>query len=378
MTDRTDDFRLIAAALPPPARASPPPPKRKPPAAGPGAAVQNVSTLGEFHSAASSIAKSIHKVSTKLQHLTKLVQQRGLFNDPATEINSLVHAIKGEMQALNVELDASQMYVNRRKKEMGERNQEASHSVNVVGQLKTELINTAKTFKNVLQQRSNNLKAQKDHREMFVGRESSTLTLAPQPAYRPLGISPIKQTDDNGRTSLGGGMPSPPGSSGGGRNGGVGRNPGGALGAGGGMGALPRPGQVTSYPDAEQEASADTPLIAPNGGQGRQQQQQQFMQMELANGNQSYLESRSSAVQEVEGHIAELGLIFNKLATMLQDQREMVESIHDNVEDAGESVNQGHLALLSTMRSLSSNRVLMLKVSGVLILFLLFFFVFLV
>ncbi len=40
---------------------------------------------------------------------------------------------------------------------------------------------------------------------------------------------------------------------------------------------------------------------------------------------QAYLESRSSAVQEVEGHIAELGLIFNKLATMLQDQREMVE-----------------------------------------------------
>lgn len=40
---------------------------------------------------------------------------------------------------------------------------------------------------------------------------------------------------------------------------------------------------------------------------------------------QEYLESRSSAVQEVEGHIAELGLIFNKLATMLQDQRELVE-----------------------------------------------------
>ena len=38
-----------------------------------------------------------------------VVQQRGLFNDPATEINSLVHAIKGEMQALNVELDASQV-----------------------------------------------------------------------------------------------------------------------------------------------------------------------------------------------------------------------------------------------------------------------------
>lgn len=41
--------------------------------------------------------------------------------------------------------------------------------------------------------------------------------------------------------------------------------------------------QVTSYPEAEQDASADTPLIAP---QGAQQQQQQFMQMQLATGNQ--------------------------------------------------------------------------------------------
>lgn len=44
--------------------------------------------------------------------------------------------------------------------------------------------------------------------------------------------------------------------------------------------------QVTSFPEAEQEASADTPLIAPHGAQGQQQQQQQLMQMELASGNQ--------------------------------------------------------------------------------------------
>lgn len=37
-----------------------------------------------------------------------------------------------------------QTYVDRRKREMGERNQAANHSVNVVGQLKTELVNTAK------------------------------------------------------------------------------------------------------------------------------------------------------------------------------------------------------------------------------------------
>lgn len=31
-----------------------------------------------------------------------------MFNDPASEINSLVHGIKENMQALNSELDASQ------------------------------------------------------------------------------------------------------------------------------------------------------------------------------------------------------------------------------------------------------------------------------
>lgn len=51
-------------------------------------------------------------------------------------------------------------------------------------------------------------------------------------------------------------------------------------------------------------------------------------------------------------------------------------SVHDNVEDAGESVNQGHLALMNTMRSLNSNRRLVLSVSGILLLFMLFFFVF--
>lgn len=40
---------------------------------------QQVSTLGEFHSAASSIAKSIHQVSQKLEHLTKREKQRGSF-----------------------------------------------------------------------------------------------------------------------------------------------------------------------------------------------------------------------------------------------------------------------------------------------------------
>lgn len=48
-------------------------------------------------------------------------------------------------------------------------------------------ISCDQTFKSVLQQRSDNLKAQKDHREIFVSSQSSALALAPPAAYRPLG-----------------------------------------------------------------------------------------------------------------------------------------------------------------------------------------------
>ena len=40
--------------------------------------------------------------------------------------------------------------------------------------------------------------------------------------------------------------------------------------------------QVTSYPQEELEVSADTPLIAPRGAQGKHQQ----IQTQLASGNQ--------------------------------------------------------------------------------------------
>ena len=53
------------------------------------------------------------------------------------------------IQGLNSQLDVAQTYVDGRKAKMvgGAQGQNANHSVNVVGQLKAELLNTTKEFK---------------------------------------------------------------------------------------------------------------------------------------------------------------------------------------------------------------------------------------
>ncbi|CAM9734413.1 unnamed protein product, partial [Phaeothamnion confervicola] len=116
----------------------------------------SVASLHEFHAASADIARGIHVTSQQLSQLTKLVQRRGLFNDPADDINTLVHSIKEGIQGLNGQLDSTQAYVEHQRRKLGQ--QPANHSAHVVGQLKTELMETTKAFKDVLQQRSLNLK----------------------------------------------------------------------------------------------------------------------------------------------------------------------------------------------------------------------------
>ncbi len=133
---------------------------------------------------------------------------------------------------------------------------------------------------------------------------------------------------------------------------------------------LPRPGEISSPLSPEQmngsqyDMQESAPLI-------------ESMSHQQLIPSQDYLESRATDMQNVERHIAELGQVFGRLATMLQDQREMVENIHDDVENASESVNRGQLALVYTLSSLQGGRMLALKVSGIIFLALLFFFIFL-
>jgi len=86
-----------------------------------------------------------------------------------------------------------------------------------------------------------------------------------------------------------------------------------------------------------------------------------------------YLAERASTMQTIESTIVELGTIFNQLATMVQQQDEMITRIDANIVDTSLNVEAAHQSLLRYFQSISSNRWLMLKVFGVLFVFFIVF-----
>ena len=69
--------------------------------------------------------------------------------------------------------------------------------------------------------------------------------------------------------------------------------------------------------ETESTLSLGIPMITPE----QQQQQQQLMLAE----QDRYIEHRSTAIESIESTIAELGGIFQQLATMVAEQRESVQ-----------------------------------------------------
>jgi len=98
-----------------------------------------------------------------------------------------------------------------------------------------------------------------------------------------------------------------------------------------------------------------------------------FMQMQLVEQQDSYIQSRSTAIESIESTIAELGTIFTQLANMVAEQRETVQRIDADTLDIASNVQGAQRELLKYYASISSNRWLMLKVFGVLIVFFLVF-----
>ncbi|XP_035223054.1 syntaxin-5-like [Stegodyphus dumicola] len=99
-------------------------------------------------------------------------------------------------------------------------------------------------------------------------------------------------------------------------------------------------------------------------------------QMQLIDEQDSYIQTRSDAMQNIEATIVELGTIFKELAHMVKEQEELVQRIDSNVEDAQLNVEAAHSEILKFFQSVTSNRWLMLKVFGVLIIFFIIFVVF--
>ncbi|KAK8604805.1 hypothetical protein V6N13_082277 [Hibiscus sabdariffa] len=100
----------------------------------------------------------------------------------------------------------------------------------------------------------------------------------------------------------------------------------------------------------------------------QQQQQQQMVPLQ-----DSYMQSRAEALQNVESIIHELGTIFNQLATLVSQQGEIAIRIDENMDETMGNVEGAQGALLKHLNNISSNRWLMIKIFLVLMFFLMLF-----
>ncbi|KAF6172928.1 hypothetical protein GIB67_035482 [Kingdonia uniflora] len=280
----------------------------------------------EFTKRGSKIGAGIHQTSQKLAKLAKLAKRTSVFDDPTVEIQELTAVIKQDITALNSAVVDLQLLCNSQNESGHISSDNTSHSSTVVDTLKTRLMDTTKEFKDVLTMRTENMKVHENRRQIFSSSGSKDAT-NPFVRQRPLAAKTAASAPSS--------APPPWASS---------SNSSSHL-----------------FPGDSEPSSPSQPLLP------QQRQQQMVAQQD------SYMQSRAEALQNVESTIHELGSIFQQLATMVSQQGEIAIRIDDNMEDTLANVEGAQGALLKYLNGISSNRWLMIKIFFVLIVFLMIF-----
>ncbi|KAL8102384.1 syntaxin-32 [Apium graveolens] len=285
-----------------------------------------VSNQSEFNKRASKIGFGIHQTSQKLSKLAKLAKRTSVFDDPTMEIQELTAVIKQDITALNSAVVDLQLVCNSQNNSGNISTDTTTHSTTVVDNLKNRLMSTTKEFKEVLTMRTENLKVHENRRQLFTSTNSKEAA-NPFVRQRPLASKAVAGTSNS----------PPPWAN----------------------------GSASSQLFPRKQADGESqPLLH----QQQDQQQQQLVPLQ-----DTYMNSRAEALQNVESTIHELSNIFTQLATMVSQQGELAIRIDENMEDTLANVEGAQGQLVRYLNSISSNRWLMIKIFFVLIVFLMIF-----
>lgn len=293
-----------------------PPPRQLPPPPPPPTSTK---TGNDFHQQATSISRDIASTSTLLNELTQTVRNKSLFQDEAS-MNRLVVRIKTSIENLHSRLESAERSLKRSKKSQAE--QEAA---NLVLSLQTEFAETATGFQKVLQQRTENLKeTEAMQKEIYDMEEIPDMSL-PAPGEMP--------TLDLTSSLMAPGEPS---------------------------------GSTT--PSYYSNQTPLTPLDI------QRMDEEQGLTQELI--PTDYLQARADAMSTVETNIVELSTIFQRLAGLVQEHKEMVQRVEDNVDQANANIFQSMSVLTDTLDNLRSNRSLALRLFSIFVVFIVAFIIF--
>lgn len=317
----------------------------------------NGSNKSEFNRQASKIAKEIVRVTGALTKLAQLTKKKQLFGDKPTDLVELTYIIKQDIFRIEKELKGlkSLQVSGQRGKNVGAGSSEAQlnmYNKNVVQLLNTKTKNISENFKEVLQARQKSEMLQRSRQEQLlaaVNSGTSGNSARPSGEFGRSNGNEDSQIPYAVRAAAKNGV----------KNGASGSN----LAIGGGTSDNPFLASMELSDEkkaAEQEAMTNEMLSLPD-------QSQQLLLLEEQ--NNQYVQERSNAVEAIESTINEVGGLFQQLATMVQEQGEVIQRIDDNVEDVSLNISGAQRELMKYYNNVSSNRWLMLKIFGILIVF---------
>ncbi|KAJ1769367.1 Integral membrane protein SED5 [Coemansia sp. RSA 986] len=315
LRDRTNEYRSLTTALR----------KRQPntPQSNviPNSTHHTKDAFGEFSRQAGTIGKDIQETTVILEQLALLARGKTIFDDKTSEINTLTNQVKQRIAAINGKILSLQTLQRRQNGHSGKAGQHAAeHHSNIVVSLQSQLANTSTVFKDVLELRSESLKESGTRKEKFIGAAATggtnndPFSSSDSPLYQAERKSPSYKntlhTNANGESD---------------------------------------DFVALSLPDMDASSSSQMMLT----------QQTQS----------SYLDTRSDAIASIESTISELGSIFQQLAHMVSEQRDVVQRIDANVENVDANISAAQNELLKYYSNISSNRWLMAKIFMVILVF---------
>ncbi|KFY86365.1 hypothetical protein V500_07673 [Pseudogymnoascus sp. VKM F-4518 (FW-2643)] len=266
----------------------------------------------EFARRAAEIGRGISGTMAKLEKLAQLAKRKTLFDDRPLEINELTYIIKQDLSSLNTQISSLQTLT--RVQNPSSTTQQTEHAKNVVFLLQGKLTDVSANFKDVLELRTQNIRASRSRTENFVSAVSSHAMPSETQSASPLYSTPLR------------GSPAP------------------------------------SYNPATASTSQDLLTLNPVGDQ-------QLLMMEEAQPQHAYIQQRGEAIEAIERTISELGGIFGQLAGMVSEQSEMIQRIDANTEDVVDNVQGAQRELLKYWGRVSGNRWLVAQMFGVLMVF---------
>jgi len=264
-----------------------------------------------FSQEAARTSGGLSAVTQRLEKLATLARRSTLFDDRGEEINELIYTIKTDLSNIKIEIDdlekiaIGQIQVNKEA--------QASSGV-VVNKFKCDLASTMKEFGDILNTRTQNLKAQNSRRKEFESTNRKKIRRNGLNFKDMETSGPVCQESDESETGN----------------------------------LLVRSNQVQTQTLAEQVQERD-----------------------------EYLLSRQNAMEEIQGTIAELGQMYQRFSTVLEMQNEVVLKIDEHMDTTLENVDRGHKELITLFNYKNNSTWLIIKVFAIIILFVIFFLVFL-